>query len=164
MRNVIAAAAAVGLAAGSARGVTLPELLAKYVEARGGAERLRSLESLRLTGKVSYGDADSRVEMDLVSATRRPGVVRVERSLQGLTAVRAFDGQTAWRISPFDGRREPERLSADDAKSLARAADLDGPLVNPSAKGISLEYLGTEDVDGTDAHKIRVTRPGGDIE
>jgi hypothetical protein len=36
-------------------------------------------------------------------------------------------------------------------------------LVDYKAKSYTLDYLGTEDVDGTQAHKLRVTRPNGDI-
>jgi hypothetical protein len=36
-------------------------------------------------------------------------------------------------------------------------------LVDYKAKNYRLDYLGTEDIDGTDAHKLRVTRPNGDI-
>ncbi len=49
------------------------------------------------------------------------------------------------------------RSSSEDA------ADFAGVLVDYKAKGYTLDYLGTEDVDGTDAYKVRVTRPNGDI-
>ncbi len=86
------------------------------------------------------------------------------RELQGLTLVQAYDGTQGWKINPFQGRKDPEKMSADDAKELAEdAADFTGALVDYKAKGYKLDYLGTEDVDGTDAHKLRVTRPNGDI-
>ncbi|HEX7701698.1 MAG TPA: hypothetical protein VF403_13265, partial [Kofleriaceae bacterium] len=52
----------------------------------------------------------------------------------------------------------------DDARSLAQAADLEGPLVDWRQKGHRIEYLGTEDVDGTPAHKLRVIRKDGDTQ
>src|SRR5262249_54046728 len=57
----------------------------------------------------------------------------------------------------------PERVAADDAKQLAQEADIDGPLVDWKQKGHRVEYLGTEDVDGTRAHKLRVTLKDGDV-
>src|SRR5262249_22631225 len=68
-----------------------------------------------------------------------------------------------WRISPFRGRIDPEKLSADDTKQLKMNADIDGPLVDYKSKGNTVEYLGTEDVDGTDAHKLKVTLKTGDV-
>src|SRR5205085_10862295 len=43
------------------------------------------------------------------------------------------------------------------------AADFAGVLVDSKAKGYTLDYLGTEDIDGTPAHNLRVTRPHGDV-
>jgi len=78
--------------------------------------------------------------------------------------VQAYDGIQAWQINPFFGRKDPEKLSADDAKGMGEdAADFAGTLVDYKAKGYTLDYLGTEDVDGTEAHKLRVTRSNGDV-
>ena len=94
----------------------------------------------------------------------RPSAIRYEVQLQGLTRVQAYDGSQAWQINPFQGRKDPEKLSADAAKALGEdAADFTGALVGYQSKGYKLDYLGTEDVDGTDAHKLRVTRPNGDV-
>ena len=42
------------------------------------------------------------------------------------------------------------------------ASDIIGPLLDWQAKGSKVEYLGTEDIDGTDAHKLRVKLANGD--
>jgi hypothetical protein len=89
--------------------------------------------------------------------------VRTEATLQGMTAVQAFDGKEGWKISPFRGRKDPERMSADDLKELMEDAEMDGPLVDWKEKGSTIEYLGTEDVDGTQAYKIKVVRQNGDL-
>ncbi len=164
--RLAAALLAVASLAGApaARAVTAEELAAKSVEARGGRARLDAIRSLRLTGKVVFGGEGWSIEMGFAQLSKRPGMVRVDASAQGLTAVRAFDGKEGWRVQPFGGRKDPERVAADEAKELARLADLDGPLAGWEEKGNALAYLGTEDVDGTEAHKLRVTRPDGDVE
>jgi hypothetical protein len=82
--------------------------------------------------------------------------------LQGLTGVQAWDGHEAWQIQPFQGRKDPERMSADQAKPLQYSADIDFPFVNYQAKGSKLAFLGTEDVDGTPAYKLRLQLASGD--
>ena len=42
-------------------------------------------------------------------------------------------------------------------------ADFDGPLVNYQAKANRVEYQGTEPIEGSDAYKLKVTRPNGDV-
>lgn len=136
------------------------DLVAKNVKAKGGPEALRALQSLRLTGKLLINDG--QIEFAYVQTKKRPGAVRTEATLQGMTVVQAYDGKEGWRISPFQGRKDPERLSADDTKSLVEDAEIDGPLVDWKAKGSTVTYVGTEDVDGTLAHKLKVVRKNGD--
>src|SRR5947208_1134191 len=64
---------------------------------------------------------------------------------------------------PFFGRKDPERMSADDVKALVEDTEIDGPLADWKTKGSTVEYLGTEDVDGTPAHKLKVVRKNGDV-
>ena len=140
---------------------TVDELVSKNVEAKGGANALQTLQSLRLTGKLLVNQG--QIELAYLETKKRPNEVRTEASLQGMTQIQAYDGKEGWRVSPFFGRKDPERMSADDVKALVEDADIDGPLVDWKAKGSSVEYLGTEDVDGTPAHKLKVVRKNGDV-
>jgi len=153
--------AAMVLSMGTAHALTADELVAKNIEARGGAEKLHAIQTLKLSGKLVV---NGQFELAMMQISKRPAMYRNEASLQGLTAVQAYDGTQAWQIQPFGGRKDPEKLSADDAKDLAESADIDGPLVDYKSKGYTLDYLGTEDVDGTEAHKLKLTKKDGDVE
>jgi hypothetical protein len=158
MRNAFAAALL--LLSGAAQAFTADELVTKNLEAHGGLDKIHALKTLRLEGKLIFGGG---FELRSVSLYKAPDKVRQEASLQGLTQVQAWDGKEAWQIQPFGGRKDPERLSADDAKGLADGADMVNGLVDWKARGSTVEYLGTEDVDGTDAHKLKLTRKNGDV-
>jgi hypothetical protein len=149
-------------AAPTAFAYTGAELAAKNVAAKGGLEKLRAIRSLRLVGRILVND--DTIELAAVTLVKTPGSIRYEAQLQGLTQVQAYDGKQAWQINPFQGRKDPERLSADDAKGMGEdAADFAGALVDYQSKGYTLDYLGTEDIDGSPALKVRVSRPNGDI-
>ncbi len=154
--------ATVALTFGAARALTVDELIARNIEARGGLEKLKAIQALRVEG--THTRSGGGFEMAFVEIRKRPGEVRSEATMQGLTRIRAYDGKEGWTVEPFRGRKDPEKLSADAVKELAYEADMDGPLVDYRAKGNQVEYLGTEDVDGTEAHKLKVTRPTGDID
>ncbi len=141
--------------------LTADELVSKNIEAKGGAEALRVLQSLKLTGKMLV--QQGQIQLGYVQTKKRPGEVRTDATIQGMTIVQAYDGKEGWRISPLQGRRDPEKMSADDVKSLMEDAEIDGPLVDWKAKGSTVEYLGTEDVDGTLSHKLKVVRKNGDV-
>src|SRR5438874_9982422 len=141
---------------------TVDELVAKNIEAKGGATALHDLQSLRLTGKLLVQQG-GQIELAYMQTKKRTDEVRTEASLQGMTQIQAYDGKEGWKVSPFFGRKDPERMSADDVKALLEDAEMDGPLADWQAKGNTVEYLGTEDVDGTPAHKLKVTRKNGDV-
>jgi len=155
--------AMLGLASGPALAVSVDELVARHIEARGGGEKMKAIQSLEFTGKLELS-GDWVAEFALLRLIRRPDRVRTEATLQGMTMVRAWDGHEGWAISPLWGRKDPERVSPDESKELVDLGDIDGPLVDAASKGNRVEYLGTEDIDGTDAHKLRVTTKNGDVQ
>jgi len=140
---------------------TLDELVTKNIEAKGGADALHALQSLKLTGKMLV--QQGQIQLAYAQTKKRPSEVRTDATLQGMTAVQAYDGKEGWKISPFQGRKDPEKMSADDVKSLIEESEIDGPLVDWKTKQSTVEYLGREDVDGTLAYKLKVVRKNGDV-
>ena len=63
----------------------------------------------------------------------------------------------------FSDAKTPKECRLTIVKALMEEAEIDGPLVDWKAKGSTVEYLGTEDVDGTLAHKLKVVRKNGDV-
>jgi hypothetical protein len=160
-RLLVSTFAAAGLlAAVAAHALTADEIIARHVEARGGMEHLQALKSLKRTGRLVIPGAN--IELSAMEVRLRPDEIRSEVTLQGMTAVQAYDGHGAWQIQPFQGRKDPERLPADQAKPLAIAADIDFPLVGYGAKGGKVAYLGLEEVEGTPAYKLRLQLASGD--
>src|SRR5262245_18510499 len=160
-RHWIASLILIGGSFGIARAVTAEELIAKNLEARGGAAKLAAITSMHAAGITrTFGGAEAKVESWIVDGQK----YRSDLTLPGMTAISSWDGNEAWRVNPFRGRKEPQMITADDAKPLVEAADIAGPLSEYQAKGSKVEYLGTEDVDGTDAHKLRVTLKNGDTQ
>lgn len=160
--SVVSAALLVsGVIAQDKNASAVDEIVSKNIEAKGGGDALHALQSLRLSGKMLV--QQGQIQLAYLQLKKRPEEVRSEATLQGMTQVEAYDGKEGWKISPFFGRKDPERMSADDVKALAEDAEIDGPLVDWKAKGSAVEYLGTEEVDGTLAHKLKVVRKNGDV-
>src|SRR4051794_29235743 len=158
---IIAALCSPAIFAQGANQPTVDELVAKNIEAKGGATALNSLRTLRSTGKLLI--QGGQIELGYVQTQKRPDEVRTEASLQGMTQIEAYDGKDGWKVSPFFGRKDPERMAADDVKALVEDTEIDGPLADWKTKGSTVEYLGTEDVEGTPAHKLKVVRKNGDV-
>jgi hypothetical protein len=150
--------AAVVLAAPAAA-QTVDELIAKSYEARGGLDKLKAIQAIRMAGKMSMGP----MELPIVIEMKRPSSFRADITVQGTAAVQAYDGTTAWGISPM-GTGQPEPMPAEAAKEMADQADLDGPLVDYKAKGHQVELVGKEKVEGSEAYKLKITKKDGGVE
>src|SRR6267378_3601535 len=129
---------------------TVDEVIAKNIQAKGGADKLKSVRTIRTTAKFSQEN-------------KRADKVREELIIQALAQVQAYDGKTGWQISPFGGRKDPELLSQDDLKSLVVDADIDGPLVDYKEKGHKAELVGHDSMEGTDCFKIKLSMKNGDV-
>lgn len=160
--SLAAGAAALFVGAASAAEPTVDDIIARNVEARGGLAAIKAIKALKREGRIVVPGFPA--ELRFVETRARPGAMKQEVTFQGLTQVVAYDGVGAWQINPFQGRKDPERLSdqSAEAKQLSLAADLDTPLVDYKTKGVKVIYLGTEDVDGTPAWKLKATMKSGD--
>jgi outer membrane lipoprotein-sorting protein len=147
------------LAAALSSAQTADELVARNIEARGGLEKIKAVQSMRMTGTMRLGDESLPTVLEL----KRPGKTRWEFTLEGQTAVQAYDGTTAWATIPFAGQTEPQVMSADETRDIELQADMDGPLVDAAAKGNAIELVGREKIDGEiEAWRLRVTRKNGE--
>ena len=158
MSRILCAALSIGFAA-AGHTQTAEELVQKNLLAHGGIDKIKSVKSLHMTGRLQSGSFTVQVGRDALA----PNMVRETFTIQGMTAIEAYDGATGWKISPFEGRKDPELLGEDDMRTLVEEADFYGPLVDYQAKGNKVEYLGHDTIDGDDAFKLKVTLKNGDI-
>ena len=135
---------------------TADELIAKNIAARGGEEKLKSLNTIKITGTVSA----QGMEMPITLLTKRPNKMRQELSMQGQSIVQAFDGVTVWASNPMmgPGARAVEGPQADALKNQAL---FDGPLLGYKERGDTVEVIGSAEVDGAKAWKLKVSRKDG---
>jgi hypothetical protein len=139
---------------------TAEKLVSKNIQAKGGIEKIKAIKTYRQSGKVNLGGGV--IALDTQEHVR-PNLIRDNFTLQGMTAVQAYDGSTGWQIQPFGGHKDPELMGEDDLRDLLLDADFDGPLVDYEEKGNTVEYLGHDTVDGDDALRLKVTLKSGDV-
>lgn len=139
---------------------TVDELIAKNVEAKGGQAALDAIKSTRVEGRLVVNQG--QIELKYSETRKRPGKVRTDAVFQGMNLIQAYNGTSGWKVYPIFGRKDPEKMSADESKSLVEEAEIGGPFENWKAEGKTITYLGTEDVEGTAAYKLKVVRKNGD--
>jgi outer membrane lipoprotein-sorting protein len=138
---------------------SVEEILNNYFENTGGLEKWQSLESQRMEGKVFV----QGMELPGTMTFAKPNKNRQEFSVQGMNIVQAYDGKTAWAINPFQSGPDPQKLPAEMAEDM-QDQDFPSIYLNYKENGHTLEYEGTEEVEGTECYKIKATRKNGKVE
>ncbi|MBK9061900.1 MAG: hypothetical protein IPL89_01665 [Acidobacteria bacterium] len=139
---------------------TADEIVGRYVTARGGMEKLKALQTLRQEGRISAGaDRNGLVMREI----KRPGKIRFEFTVQGVTSVFASDGQRGWKVNPLEGEMGVKAMPEEALIDAREQADIDGPLVDWKSKGSRIELVGREIVGGHEAWKLKVTLKSGGV-
>jgi len=159
MRLVKVTLISVFLCAVSLSAQTLDEIIARNFQAHGGIAKAKAIKSVRITGNFDAGGIQGK----FTQVFKRPSNIRLDATIQGVTITQAYDGQSGWQIIPFTGQNTPAAMSGDDLKQIQEEADFDGPLMDYKQKGIAVQLIGKEKVDGADAYHLHVTLKNGDV-
>ena len=140
---------------------TADEIVKKVIDARGGLEKIKSVQSQRISGYISFSkDTRGTFSVEL----KRPLKMRAEISVEGQQLIRVYDGKSSgWTINPFLGSREVEPLPAGDLKNISDESDFDGPLVDYKSKGNQIELVGKEALDDKPVYRLKLTNKNGDV-
>ena len=139
-------------------GQTVDDIVAKNIEARGGMEKLKAIQTLKITRTVATGIGNN---VKVIIYKKRPNLYRGE---QGPTTAgaplipRAVNENDAW--DTVQGKIVT-RAEATAAETRELDADFDGFLVDWKAKGHTVTYAGLEKLPSGDAHKLSVKLKSG---
>ena len=139
----------------SAHAQTVDDIVAKHIEALGGAEAIAKVQTIRVTGSMSMGMGDAPVVVEF----KRPDKQRTDFFVMGMSGTRAYDGAHGWQVMPFGGNTSAELMPDAEARSMASQLPFLDPLVGAKARGDSLVLLGKAKVDGTEMWRIKLLGP-----
>jgi outer membrane lipoprotein-sorting protein len=135
---------------------SVDDIVAKYLAARGGADKLRAVQTVKMTGKISGQPG----EVEILSWAKRPNMMRRESKMKGQTLIVASDGQTVWAVNPLSPT--PREVSGPQAAAAKlEASEFDPVLLDSKDKGHTVELVGKEPVDGIATYHLRVTKKNG---
>lgn len=138
---------------------TVDEIVAAHVTALGGADKLKTVNTL-VTERVI---AVQGMEIPSKSVIVIGKSMRSESSIMGNSMVQVVNGDKGWKIMPsmMGGTGEPEDMSADEIKPMLGQLDPFGALYNYQEKGNKIELVGTEKVDKKDMIHLKITSKEG---
>jgi hypothetical protein len=130
------------------------EIVTKHIAAIGGAENWKKVNSMIMEGSMNVMGREVGVKITQVNLKGS----RQDISVAGMSGFQFTTPETGWMFMPFQGQAKPEPMPADLVKEGLDDLDLQGNLIDYKTKGHTVEYLGTEDVEGTECLKLKVTR------
>ena len=144
---------------GMTQEMNLDTLLSRYYKTIGMAT-IKDWNTLIMKGKTTAQGMDLPVTIYM----KRPGKIRVEVEIQGNKMLQVLDGQSGWSVIPWSGTMDPQDMTPDDVKGMKQQADFEGSLYNWKEKGHKLEFIGKEDMDGTQVFKLKAFLANENIE
>lgn len=136
---------------------TVDEIIAKNIQARGGANKLAAIKTIRAT----YASEEDGKPVKLVELQKRPNKLRRNISFAGKTIIYAYDGTAAWQSD--SSAKGPTAAPADLALELKEEADMDGSLVNYKEKGSTIELVGKEKSGAVDVYNLKISLKEGQV-
>ena len=141
------------------RAETVDEIIGKHIDAIGGKDAWKKINSFKMTGSVTAQGAEVGITMTVINGKG----MRQDITLMGMNGYSFVTPTEGWVFMPFNGQQKAEAMTADQVKESQDALDIQGELIDYKLKGHTVELLGKEDVDGTDCWKIKVTLKSGKV-
>jgi hypothetical protein len=143
----------------SLKAQTAEEIIAKYIDAIGGKDKINAINSVRMGTTISANGTDASGSIVVVNGKG----YRNESDWGGQKVIQVFTDKSGWTQNPFVGVNDPQALP-DDAYKMGQYQIYLVPLLDYASHGDKAELLGQERIGGgggPNTYKIRVTNPNG---
>lgn len=143
--------------AGTVQAQTVEEVISKHIEAIGGKDAWKKVNTLKMEASLSVQGMDIPINIYQINNK----AFRQDFTAMNMTGYTIVSNDSGWNFNPLQGQSKPEPMPADQLSAQKDQLDIQGELVDYKEKGHKVEMLGKEDVDGTEAIKVKLTRKSG---
>ncbi len=138
----------------TAQDVSVDEIIANYLENTGGKDNWAKLEGVKISAKVNQGGIEIPLEIVQLSDGRQ----YTKFSFQGNEFFQSvYDGEVLWSIN-FQSLKAEKSDAETTANFKLDLNDFPDSFLNYKDKGYTAELVGTENVDGADTYKVKLTK------
>jgi hypothetical protein len=136
---------------------TLEEIVAKHIEAIGGRDNWNKLKSIKIESTLKTHGA----EIHLTNIQVDKKASRQDISVMGMTGYSIVNNTQGWNYMPWQGQTKPEAMTDDDVKNSQDDLYIQDEFITYKELGKKLDYYDTDDVDGTECFKLKMTDKNG---
>ena len=135
---------------------TVDEIIQKHLDAIGGADNWRKINSIKKNCvRLARG-----TELPVTITILQGKGYRQESTFSGMTSYYILTDKEGWSFNPRS-QQKPDAVPEESVKLSQNLLDIQGPLIDYKAKGYKITYYGTDDVEGTECYKLKVVMPTG---
>ena len=113
-----------------------------------------------MEGKITAPNMEIAVNM----TTMHNKAWRMDIELMSMKGWMILRPDSGWVFMPFQGQTTPDAMTPDAIKEQLDQLDLESTLCNFKEKGHSVEYLGMDDVEGTECFKLKTITKSGNTQ
>ena len=137
------------------------EVLAAAVEAHGGLEKLQAVKNIVMEARATANSPMGQMQVEGKSYYVYPDKFRQDVKLPQGEMGYVFDGASGFAMTPMGVQPLPPDVTNSFKDAVFR--ETTWLLTNLSQNEISVQYAGTEDVQGKSAHVLLVPQPSGEV-
>ncbi|OGU12036.1 MAG: hypothetical protein A2X61_04185 [Ignavibacteria bacterium GWB2_35_12] len=138
-----------------AQAQTVDDIVNNMNKNKGSAEAFAKVQNWKMTGSTSMMGQN----IAFVQYFKKPNMLRLEQDMMGQHIIQTFDGKEGWMVNPMTGSNEPQPMDSTTIEQMKRMNDVfEGPVSNYKEKGLKIELLGNEDVNGTNCFKLKIIK------
>jgi hypothetical protein len=137
----------------SAQAQTADEVISKYSDALGGLNAFNSVKSAKMTGIATIQGMDFPLTIQVINGK----AFRVDVEVMGQSVVNCYKDGKGWKINPFGGAETATDVDGAELLEFKAQASLSNGLMDYKTRGHQVELQGQENVEGTNAYKIKFT-------
>ena len=131
---------------------TAEEVVAKYLKQTGG-DKWATIKTLKMTAKVKAQGQEIPVTM----LQKAPNAQKMTLVLQGKEITQmCFDGKEGWNTNFMT--MKAEKMEAEDSEMMKEDKDIPDPFVDYVSKGYKIALEGSETIEGTACHKLKLIK------
>ena len=145
------------LLCGPGQAQNIDEIVNKHIDAIGGRDNWNKLKSLRMECAMKIQGSDIKITIVQVDKT----AVRQDIEAMGMKGYSIITQKEGWNFMPFQGHTKPERMTEEDLKNAQDDLNIKDEFITYKELGKKIEYLGKDDVEGMECHKIKMTDKNG---
>lgn len=140
----------------AARAQTADDIIERFIAARGGEEKLNSIDSIYMEGKLENTRSEVRIKITKIQGK----LYRIQYEFEGNETYTVVTPERGWHYFPAQSEN-PQEMRLAEFKSMQLELDITGPLLNYKSKGQQAVSQGKEMINERECYRIQLISPDG---